>query len=178
MSTQRIFRGSLALSVAAMTLLMPAIPRAFAADAEEAPFVTSREVADTTLETMRGGFAKDGVKVPFGLEVKFESVANHKDIASFDITNHGDKNQNVQATENGFTVTQTGLSSTANVGPGQTVTTNVTNKGVVTIIQSSASNSTLQTVQHLTISITGLNMKDFIRSTALNSLHNSRVLFH
>jgi hypothetical protein len=178
MATQRMFHRLLAMSVAVTALLLPIAPKALAADRDEAPFATSCEVADATLDTMRGGFAKDGVKVPFGLEVKFDSVANHKNIASFDITNHGDKNQNVQVTENGFTVTQTGLSSTTNVGPGQAVTTNVTGKGVITIVQNAASNTTLQTAQHLTISITGLNMKDFVRATALNALHNSRVLFH
>ncbi|HEV2549895.1 MAG TPA: hypothetical protein VGU20_21470 [Stellaceae bacterium] len=178
MATQRTFHRFLAMSVAAAVLLMPITPRALAAQIVEAPFGTAPQVADATLDTMRGGFAKDGAKVPFGLEVKFESAANHKDIASFDITNHGDKNQNVQVTENGFTVTQTGLSSTTTVGPGQTVTTNVTNKGVITIIQSNTSNSTLQTAQRLSISITGMNMKDFVRTTGLNALHNSRVLFH
>jgi hypothetical protein len=177
MATQRMFHRLLAMSVAAAVLL-PITPKAFAAEPDESPFATSRELADATLDTMRGGFAKDGVKVPFGLEVKFDSVANHKNIAGFDITNHGDKNQNVQVTENGFTVTQTGLTSTASVGPNQTVTTNVTNRGVITIVQSAASNTTLQTAQHLTMSITGLNMKDFVRATALNALHNSRVLFH
>jgi len=177
MATQRMSHRLLAMSVAA-AVLFPITPKALAAEPDEAPFATSRELADATLDTMRGGFAKDGVKVPFGLEVKYESVANHKTIASFDITNHGDKNQNVQVTENGFTITQTGLTSTASVGPNQTVTTNVTHRGVITIVQSAASNTTLQTAQHLTISITGLNMKDFVRATALNALHNSRVLFH
>ena len=180
MATLRTFHRLLALSVAAAVLLMPITPRALAAEIVEAPFGTAPQVADATLDTMRGGFdsPKDHVKVPFGLEVKFDSVANHKNIASFDITNHGDKNQNVQVTENGFTVTQTGLTASANIGPNQTVTTNVTDKGVITVIQNAASNTTLQTAQHLTISITGLNMKDFVRATGLNALHNSRVLFH
>jgi hypothetical protein len=179
MATQRTFHRFLAMCVASAALLLAITPRALAAETDEAPFATSCEVADARLDTMRGGFAhKDGAKVPFGLEVKFDSVANNKNIASLDITNHGDKNQNVQVTENGFTVTQTGLTSSANVGPNQTVTTNVTDKGVITIIQSAASNATLQTSQHLTVSITGMNMKDFVRATALNALHNSRVLFH
>lgn len=179
MATQRTFLRLLAMSVALAALLLPITPKALAADADEVPFGTSYKVADATLDTMRGGFAhKDGVKVPFGLEVKYESVANNKNIASFDVTNHGDKNQNVQVTENGFTVTQTGLTSSASVGPNQTVTTSVTDKGVITVIQNAASNTTLQTAQHLTVSITGLNMKDFVRATGLNALHNSRVLFH
>jgi hypothetical protein len=179
MATQRTFHRLLAMSVALLAVLLPITPRALAADTDEAPFAASFAVADATLDTMRGGFAhKDGVKVPFGLEVKYESVANNKNIANLDITNHGDKNQNVQVTENGFTVTQTGLTSKTNVGPNQTVTTDVTGKGVITIIQNAASNTTLQTAQHLSISITGLNMKDFVRTTALNALHNSRVLFH
>jgi hypothetical protein len=180
MATQRIFHRLLAISIAFAALLLPIMPRALAAEPDEAPFATSCEVADVMLDTMRGGFdvPKDGVKIPFGLDVKFNSVANNKNIASFDITNHGDKNRNVQVTENGFTVTQTGLSSNANVAPGQTVTTNVTDKGIITVIQSTASNTVLQTRQNLTVSITGLNMKDFVRATGLNALHNSHVLFH
>ena len=127
---------------------------------------------------MRGGFhSKDGFKVPFGLDVHFNSVANKKDIASLNITNDGDKNHAVRVTENGFTVTQTGnLVSSTNVGPGQMVTTSVTDRGILTVVQNTSSNTVLQTVQTLNATITG--MKDLMRTTARNNFHNSRVLFH
>jgi hypothetical protein len=179
MATQRTFHRVLGLSAAVAALLLPLTPKAIAANADDEPFAKSCEVADAALDTMRGGFhsPKDGIKVPFGLEVHFESVANKKDIANLTITNDGDKNHDVKVTQNGFTVTQTGnLVSTTNIAPGQTVTTSITGQGILTVIQNTRSNTVLQTVQTLNATITG--MKDLMRITARNNLHTSRVLFH
>jgi hypothetical protein len=178
MATQRTFHRVLVLSAVA-ALLLSFAPRALAANADDEPFAKSCEVADATLENMRGGFhsPRDDVKVPFGLEVHFESVANKKQIADLTITNNGDKNRPVQVTEKGFTVTQTGnLVATTNIAPGQMVTTSITGQGILTVIQNTRSNTVLQTVQTLNATITG--MKDLMRITARNNLHTSRVLFH
>jgi hypothetical protein len=181
MATQGTFHRFLAVSVAVAALL-PAAPNASAADAEDAPFAKSYKVADATLDTMRGGFEVEqkgifhshdvGVpppKVNFGLDVTYKSTANGHTVAQFVITNGGNKN-------NPVTFTETGLGKPDTIAPGQVVTTSLTNQGVLTVIQNVRSNTTLQTVQSLNATVTG--MSDFVRATAHNSFHNSRVLFH
>jgi hypothetical protein len=176
MAMRATFHRMPLFSVAMIALLLPVAPMAIAADVEDMPFAQSREVADAALDTMRGGFdmPKQGVKVPFGLDVHFDVSANGKQTADLDISNGGDKNRSVKVTEKGI-----GVTNVVAQGPGgqmTTVTTDLTNHGIITIVQNTRSNAAIHTVQTLNATLTG--MRDIVRLSALNNLHNSRVLFH
>jgi hypothetical protein len=180
---QRTFYRFMILSTAVAALWLAIAPKALAAVPDESPFAKGCEVADATLDTMRGGFEIPGAPpirlgdsfqpvLPFGIVVDGKSTANGQTVAQFTIGNGGDRHKPV-------TFTETGLGKPDTVAPGLTVTTSLTNQGVLTIIKNTAANTVAHTSQQVSATITGMNpMTDLVRGTLHNALHSSRVLFH
>jgi hypothetical protein len=132
-----------------------------------APFAQSRELADAELAQLRGGFESQFdslVKIPFGLDVQFASMENGQKIASLNVTNHNNPSQTVKVDDNNVKFTfgagpipQSAIDQvTTTMTTGTNVTTTLTPSGIVTLIQNTRPNITLQTLQTLKVNITGL----------------------
>jgi hypothetical protein len=152
--------------IVALTALMAglAAPQAWSGEAVAtagAPFVETSRLADAELSQLRGGFQSfdSRVMVPFGIDVSFQSFEGGKKISSFELTNHGKGTVHVMSDNINFgPINQT-------TGPLETnVSTSITSAGIVTMIQNTKPNITLQTLQTLKIDISGL--QGLLRNTA------------
>jgi len=118
-----------------------------------APFAEAYRLADAELGQLRGGFESfdSHVRVPFGVDVSFQSFRDGHRISWFDVTNHDRGTVHVTSDNINFgPINQT-------TGPLDTnVSTSVTSAGIITMIQNTKPNITLQTLQTLKIDITGL----------------------
>jgi hypothetical protein len=132
---------------------------AWAADAAApvpSPFAQSRELADAELAQLRGGFEADSkVTVPFGLDLHWSSRLNGKETSSLTLGNGGNPSQTVQVNSQNINfgaINQV----TSTMTNGTSDRTFLTNSGIVTVIQNTRPNITLQALQALQINITGL----------------------
>jgi hypothetical protein len=162
--TAKVYR-LLPAAAAALVMLIPAGETASATSASDNPFRDAVQVADAQLDTMRGGFEfSSGQHVNFGLNVEFTSYervngvgqgpGSSPIVGTFSVSNGLDKS-------NDITVTTTGNVSIGPVGSiiGSNltkVTTTLTNSGIVTVIQNTNPNTTLQTQQLLSVQTQGL----------------------
>lgn len=151
-------------AAAALVMLIPGGQTASANSASDNPFGDAVQVADARLDTMRGGFEFVSGKVGFGIDVQFTSLesvngvgqgpANSPVVGSFSVSNGLNPSNNVIVNGSG-NVTIGPVNST--IGSMTTsVTTTLTNSGIVTLIQNTKPNTTLQTQQLLSINTTGL----------------------
>jgi hypothetical protein len=164
-------------SIVVLTALMAgtAVPQAWSEEAAApagAPFAETYRLADAELSQLRGGFESfdSGVRVPFGIDVSFQSFKDGQKISSFDVTNQGKGTVHVTSDNINFgPINQT-------TGPLDTnVSTSVTAAGIVTMIQNTKPNITLQTLQTLKIDITGL--QGLLRNSA-HSTGRPFSIFH
>jgi hypothetical protein len=155
--------------IVALTAVMTGIaaPQAWSEEAAAtagAPFAEAYRVADAELGQLRGGFESfdSGVRVPFGVDVSFQSFKDGHRISWFDVTNHDKGTVHVTSDNINFgPINHT-------TGPLDTnVSTSVTSAGIITMIQNTRPNITLQTLQSLKIDISGL------QGLLRNSAHTS-----
>lgn len=160
---------------AAAAALVMLIPAGQAASANDDPFGDAVQVADAQLDTMRGGFeihnfngfGQHSAMLPFGINVTFQSretlngvpQGNNGVVASFSVSNKNsttgqlDPNTPITVTLNNV---NTG-SPTSTIGSGATnVSTTLTSSGIVTLIQNTQPNVTLQTQQVITAQTQGM----------------------
>ncbi|HXZ00188.1 MAG TPA: hypothetical protein VEI03_09320 [Stellaceae bacterium] len=156
-------------AAAALVMLLPAGETASANSASDDPFGDAVQVADARLDTMRGGFSfSSGETVNFGIDVSFKSKetldgvpqGHHGIVASFTISNKNSTTGQLDPATP-LTVSLNGNINTgpvsSTIGSGATnVTTTLTNSGIVTVIQNTTPNTTLQTQQILNVQTTGL----------------------
>jgi hypothetical protein len=120
------------------------------------PFLRSTELADAELAQLRGGFEADSkVTVPFGLDLHWSSRLNGKETSSLTLGNGGNPSQTVQVNSQNINfgaINQV----TSTMTNGTSDRTFLTNSGIVTVIQNTRPNITLQALQALQINITGL----------------------
>jgi hypothetical protein len=153
-----------------------AAPQAWSAAAAapaDAPVAENCRGADAELSRLRGGFMSfdSKVTVPFGIDVLFQSFENGHKISSLDVTNHN-QNTTIQVKYDNI-----------NFGPinqvtgplGTSVSTSVTSAGIVTMIQNTRPNMTLQTLQTLKVEISGL--QGLLRNVAHTTGHPFTI-FH
>jgi hypothetical protein len=137
--------------------------------AEPPPFETSARVAEARLETLRGGMDfGNKVTLPFGIAVEYSQHTNGQETASFHLSNHGGKGP-VEVSEHNMNVA-------VPIAPGTTVTSALNGSSILTLIQNSRPNLSLQTMQQLNITITGL--KGVIQNSANTSQLIGRSFFH